>query len=230
MAQKGMEIGEKTVTLRRSTTVENSQNVYNMVKLKDFDVSNNEKIYVEIFESHGGAGYGTSWVAKVYESQKRITLPKSVIENGNLRPGDVVDFVFYRLGEQQDGKDENVIDTCTAVVDKSKEDNVKHYLNSKKVCVYFNSHNGYPTVELENKRNGKTTEFCPSNVESNENEGHYYFNFPKETRKSLETTPGDEIAVKKVDGRDTTYDNGKIEEIHSMVSEMYDAYLESKND
>jgi len=230
MAQKGMKIGEKTVTLRRSTTVENSQNVYNMVKLADFDVSNNERIYVEVFESHGGTGYATYWIAKVYDTQKRITLPKSVIENGNLLPGDVVNFVFYRLDEQQDAKSEDAIDTCTAVVDKSNEDNVKHYLNSKKACRYFNSFDGYCTVELENKRNGKSTEFCPSNVESNEKEGHYYFNFPTEIRSTLETTPGDEIAVKKVENKRTNNNDMKIEEIHSMVSEMYDAYLESKND
>jgi hypothetical protein len=223
MAQKGTKIGEKTVTLKRDEDSHNRQNVYHRIYLDGTGVDKSQDIFV-----NASCGeWSSEWECSVYDTELAITLPKRKIEKGKLRPGESVKFEIYEVQEFDLVESDSVIGRANA--QKSGGGDVSCRLNSKDVYNYIESRGGNAKIECENLRTQKITTYR-SKSHSNKENGNYRFSFPKAVRNELDTQPDDLIEIRSIDKEKKLDNDEKIEEIHSMVCEMYDAYLESKND
>jgi len=223
MAQKGMKIGEKTVTLKRDEDSHNRQNVYHRVYVDGTGVDKGQDIFVRASCGEWSSG----WECSVYNTEVAITLPKRKIEQGKLRPGESVKFEIYEVQDFELVESDSVIGRANA--QKNGAGKVSCRLNSKDVYKYIESEGGNAKIECENLRTQKTTTYR-SKSHSNKENGNYRFSFPKEVRNELDAQPDDLIEIRSIDDEKELEQDEKIDEIYSMVSEMYDAYLESKND
>jgi len=225
MSRKGEKIGEKSVVLRRSTGVKNSQNVYNQIDVSDLDVEHGQTVYVLAAESHGGTGWASGWYCDVYESSKEITLPKDKVEGGNLRPGDTVLIDVYEQNPNATAPDSIVIERVEAKP-RSNCDGVQSYLSSNETVKYVKENGNDIQLCLRNVNNSYSCFITPEIVGSHSTR----IKWTKEKRNKLDVEAGDLIEIIPVGNPpESNESENESDELYEMVSEMYDAYLESKN-
>jgi bifunctional DNA-binding transcriptional regulator/antitoxin component of YhaV-PrlF toxin-antitoxin module len=230
MSRKGSKIGEKTVTLKRAPSADNSQNVRSQINVSGVGLDHGQEIYVKAFESHKSTGWGDSWESKVYNIYKRITFPKAKLESANLLPGDTVIFEFFELENGDLTESSEVIDRVNATKDRSNNDKVQSRLNSKDVYEYINERGGITKLKVRNVRTGKSTTYMAKSRGSTDHH-HYRCNFPQDIREEIGAEPDDLIEVITTNESED-FDLSQremVKEMYGMVTEMYDAYLENKN-
>lgn len=214
-----------------------TRNVNNQMPVSDLDVSLGQEVFVELYivtnaESESIAEYDTS----VYSSGPRITLPRDVVKENNLRPGMKLRVMLWDFenkksttSNNREGEQDKIrLDTDTVGSDESNEDGLSSRLRSEAVCSYLDKDIKKPLI-YKNLSNGQQEEETVTQNKTRES-----FTFASHVRESLQVSEGDEIELLKPTNHDEQTElvksedtDEKVAEIHEMVSELYEAY---KND
>lgn len=179
-----------------------------------------------------------------HNSSDSFTIPYKVIKRGNIKPGHAVSISVYEMPEETAAEEEEkkeserFLDLASACSDASRSDNVDSRIYSKVTARYLRNH-GNDKIEYTNKRTGEST-IRNAKADYAENSR---ISLPKDVRKEINIKPDDEIGLaipeEVHEQKENENDGGlerikemqeAIDEMHAMISELYDAYTEVKND
>jgi len=218
-------IGEFEYVLRYHDNAYNSQNVQCQIRKRDLNLDEHKSIDVTVSDANGEhkiADYRTD----TYGNGSGFTLPTNIIESNELVPGQKVKISLYEYEDTTDTDetedefvdDGYVLDRVEAVSDSSATDNVDSRLRSEKVHRYLGGLS--KEFAFKNVQTGKTaTATVSPNNERNT------FTFPHQVREAIEVSPDDLIEIRLPESEnDELSTSEKIDEIHEMISELYDAY------
>jgi len=225
-------------------TDSNDHGVVQSISLPESDslVPKDEYI-VEMYNDCGRNGKEkiTEFTATLGGNGRSVTLPTDVItSNEDVRPGQTVFLVVYEVKQTKSDKEsisisdsDTIIDRVTVRKDKTSKDNCDSSVYSMPVSEYLTEH-GPTRVKFRNVRTSKEA-VAKSHANYSTNKGRVQF--PSKARKKMDTKPGDLIEIIKVKSEGGKSDSGadsdmqtQIDEVHAMVQEMYDAYLDAQND
>jgi len=234
MVEKGTYLGTmKNRVLRYSDAVDH--NVVQTILVKDLELEPKEDYFVEMY-THGGQGSGeyiTDFVATRHADKNQINIPKDVVtSNKAIQPGRTVDIKFYECVGEEDtfGNSSQVLDRTQVIAASQKKDGCDSRLHSEDVARYLQE-NGPTALKFRNLRTSKE---CVAKSNSDYKGSSERFFFSKHARNMVDAAPGDLIEI-IAEGcgveDDVDAETGElIKEMHDMVSEMYDAYIDAKND
>lgn len=235
MAEKGKKVGEVSSVLR--WTDSHGHNVQVNISVDGAGVECGEEYIavIELYQGPDGMESVAEFEVTIHSNDKRITLPKDVIQSSDaLVPGRSIKISFYGVIEDkditsQDQSQENygisdsaeVLGRATPNKDPSSSDGLDSTLYHSAVGQYLEQ-NGESMLKFRNIASGKET-LGTSYAGYVDKESR--FSFPKTVRDEIDVSEGDLIEIIKPAQADSD-DEDKIDEIHRMVSEMYEAYLE----
>lgn len=237
MQEKGKKIGELSYVLKRQESDGNVNNVNQQVRINDVDIPQKTPIVVKIDIHNNPEDNGTTFEAKSYSGRCGFSIPRDVIRELDLYPGHSVRLVIFERkvskgnGEFDISDNANVIDRVSA--NNGGRNSVGSRLYSQKAQEYINKNGGEAKLKFRDVRTGnEAVGISHTDYESRKHK--HTINFPSQVREEIDVEIGDLIEI-IVPGEATDSDNKpsqdeRIDEIHSMVSEMYDSYLENKND
>jgi len=224
MSQKGDRVGSITTTLGLAES--KSHNISNTVNTTDTSAERGEKYIVEFTKKNGTkevSGPICEFEVQIVNSQDRFTIPKRVIDaNDEIVPGRTLKVDLYEVKKpkrQVLEDDSAVLDRITAESDRTNSDGVGSTLRSETVYKWLDDQ--FKQVKFRNARTQKE-----SVVEVSRNKTRNGFTFPVDSRKEMDTKQGDLIEVITVEQDSEKNPEELIKEMHSMMMEMYNAYLE----
>lgn len=233
MPRKGKRIGSVKHTLGLAESKEHRVSAH--VPVKSIDVSIGEEYYIELAAVRGQSGddYIDSFTANV-DKQSRFCIPKPVIEsNDKIEPGRTIRASLFESVEEEEpaelADDAKVLDRVEPVADSSQSDGLHSGLHS--ATVWDHLQEGNSKLKFRNTRTQKEAIGEAQPYEA-KNERGYRFSFPYHVRQQIEAESGDLIEVIAVSQQEatTTVEDKDVEELiremHSMMMEMYNTYLE----
>lgn len=236
MVDKGENVGTRQgYVLRRSS----NGGIVSTITVNGLELEP-ETQYVAVLERQNGPNPTTEiaeFHTKTDKKAKAINIPKNEVdENQELKPGISVNVKMYEtlspdeLAERENNQTvqnisgSKVISRVEAVADESNSDGIHSILRSAPAAKYI-SENEITRVKFRNlDKNEEAFGITHTDYSTNGK-----IAFPHRVRKLIDVEPGDLIELVDVDGNNTRLEN-KVEEIHDMVSEMYTAYLNNKDD
>ena len=230
MAQKGMKIGEKTVTLKRHEGSYNDNNVNVQIPVSDVeDIVEGQHVIVKMKRvKNRSVEWSERFTREIHNTGKKFSIPQDIIRDRDIKPGTTFEFAFYKQSEYNEkiSDDANLIDRVEVVADPSSSDGCDQRLYSKEITQYLEE-----SDDLWLKfRNASEMKETTGESHCSYDTGRNPISFPYDVRNAINAKPGDLIEVIATEKDEKFSHEEKIDEIYSMVNEMYDAYLESKND
>lgn len=240
---KGELVAKNSRYVLRRSSADNSQ-VVNQLYIGANTVEPQTEYWVVIKGSYDGEII-TEYTKKSDKAGEQFNLPQEEIDScQRIRPGEMVDICVYdvthvnpntrakqsELEDVSDKKSTNLLGSSRALTNESSPDNVQARLKSTAAKEYLDSMGGEATLIFRNTRTGME---ATGTSHSNYTRPTDYVHFPQTTRKMINTSPDDIIDIlcpEQSDEEDAELNEEKIEEMHDMISEMYDAYISAKND
>jgi len=240
MTAKGELLGRVKHRLGRAES--NEHNVSTVVYLTDIDgiEAKKECLFTISVPDVDSITETAEVVSRIHSNGHSFTVPKRVVDDLGLKPGHAVEVKVYEYDRDKSKPSKNsdetgeTLDIVNAISDPSMSDGVGSRLWSQDVCEYLG--NEEKELILKNRENGKKTRIVSKRL-SRENR----FSFPKSARDAIAVTEDSTIEVISpsenkseqaavTDGYGSKQNDDRVDEIHEMVSEMYEAYLSNKND
>jgi len=232
MSQKGQKVGEVDYVFRRSTS--NSTGVVTTLNVTGLEVEADTPYIVEIHQHKGRNGRELLATAEVRTSKKgnQITVPQAVVkETDAIKPGVPAILKLFELVEEE--PDVGVSDSASVLgrhdvsSDPTCEDNCDARLYSERAKEYLEQAGGSAELTFRNLRNQQeTTQVTHCNYATSGNA----ISFKKRIRKDIDAQPGDLIEIiKPSDPQDKDVEE-LIREMHGMMMEMYNEWMEQQND
>jgi len=226
MPTKGEEIGRKEFVTRKRESGPNK--VANQIDLSGWDVENKEPVIVEVFRRGEKLG---SYQNNIYKSGLGVTLKKSIIDDNDIEPGELLEIILYRTNRDE-FENGNVIDVVSPIRDPHMADDLDARLYSDKVAEHLGDEE--LLLKFHNTTNGKSAIGTSNSQYDSENT----FYFPADVRKEIEAKRNDRIQIiipeeeekESVGEIEAKSREERIDEIYEMVKELHDAYTKAKND
>jgi len=236
MLEKGNKLAHKRYVFRKSES--NKTGVVSTVSVSDLDLDPKTDYFVEISKDNGPNGKNmlTTMKTTTSSSANQINISTSVITDvEGIAPGVSAGLTFYEVvstkntdNDTNDNTDlaNRLLGVANVAVDNTASDGCDSRLHCQAASRYLDNQGKEGLLKFRNKRNNKeTVAESHSNYQSNKNCVHTSI----DVRQNIDTEPGDEIELFRIDGGEDIADTRtaeRIEEMHEMVSEMYEAYLE----
>jgi len=219
----------ETVVLKRRESAHNENNVATNLRFSELHDHYGETVAVEVAKAKaGGFESFLNYETDVYSSEPGITLPTHIVDDYDMYPGEKYRFKVTESKSDKAEKEEEFVDDITVIdrvepkTDVNREDGISNSVWSKKTHDYLKDND---TVVYENLRTGDKAIVTPSRYSDRPE-----VSFVKEVRNKLNVEIDDTIEIRgQIDEEETESDEDKIDEIHDMVSELYDAY-QNNND
>jgi len=242
MGELGELIGEKRVVLRRSNGSYNGNNVQQQIRISDLDVGEKQDIIVQLHTSgRDSKDVEVEFEASVHKGGRTFAIPTDVIEDNDLHPGETVVVRLYECSIAfEDGwgdefvDSKNVIDRVTANKDGQNTSGVDNRLSSESAVEYIEGLDGEAKMMFRNARTEKEgVGETHTNYQGHGNELY----FPNKVRKHIDASPGDTIELIAPEDADTDVGDTlaetpvpeEVQEIHEMVTELYEAYTNAND-
>jgi len=213
-------------------------NVVTTVTVGDLDLDGGETYIGEIVNNGGRGGNETIATAEMNVSGdgNSLTIPYEVVRNSDkIVPGQTVNIkVFERVEVPEQISDSaDILGRAEVVADPSVRDNCDARLTCEVASEYLGDKR--KTLRF---RNTRTHEESEAETHSDYDKKTNAVSFPIELRERISAQPNDLIEIIKPaqsEGADETNAEDKdveelIREMHSMMMEMYNDYLEHTND
>jgi len=242
MAEKGKKIGmASNVVFRYSDTSET--NVVHKVNISGSRVEGGKEYFVEVYKNQGQNGQSmiAEFKSKISKGGNHVSIPKSVVlSTDQIQPGRTVNIYFFEVDEPNTQEKKvggledsaEVLDRATPNLDSSSSTKLDSRITSTKAVQHVKKRGGECEVKFRNTRTGEETiSATHAGYDGHGNKIH----FPVSAQKKIGADIDDLIEIIRVDKENQNNilgakQNEKIEEIHDMVSEMYDAYLSAKDE
>jgi len=178
-----------------------------------------------------GIEHVTEFTAQTSNGKGRIHIPKSVVEGHDIiEPGRTIQATVFEVNKSdQDFVDNSkVLDRATVVEDTSISDDCDARLKAHTAYEYLDDKE--KLLKFRNvDKNQEVTAMSNQNVPDGD------ISFTIGTRKAINASPGDLIEViapaEKEGGTSDDHNRDEqIDEMHEMISEMYESYIQAKND
>jgi hypothetical protein len=231
--QKGELIATKKNYVLRHTE-NNSQNIVTSVDVTSLDLTANNRYFVVVKGNNGPKGNSKigSFSASTDKYGSNITIPIDFIkQKEQMKPGKTVDIRFHREIEATNLNDPaEVLGRAEVVEDTTVSDNCDARLTCEPVSDYLGEK--YGVIRF---RNTRTQQECEAQTHSTYESDNNAVSFPKEIRSQIDARPGDLIElIGPADSSPDATDDKDVEELiremHGMMMEMYNDYLEAQND
>jgi len=223
MSDKGQHVGSVETTLGISET--QSHGVSNNISTQKAGVNPGESYIVELYSNHGPNGIEKidEFEGKIANSQNRMTLKNDIVNSHDvIEPGRSIKLKFYEIDPVSDFTDNSkVIDRCSAILDTSNSDNISSSLASEKVHSWLDGQT--KQLKFRNTRNQKEAV-----GRSSPNKTRNGFTFAIDVREEIDANSGDLIEIISAEQEQDKEVDEMISEMHSMMMEMYNDYVESK--
>jgi hypothetical protein len=213
-------------------------NVVTTITVGELDLDGGETYLVEIQNSGGRGGNETIVTAEmnVSEDGQSLTIPYEVVRDSNkIVPGQTVNIKVYERVEvpEQISDSADILGRAEVVGDPSVRDNCDARLTCESASEYLG--NDRKTIRF---RNVRTKEEYEVETHSNYDKKTNAVSFPIIVREAISAEPADLIELIKPaqaasESEDAAEDKDVeelIREMHGMMMEMYNDYLEHKND
>lgn len=228
MVEKGEKIGECRAVVRRSPSQFNEVN--SQISIEDLDVGTGETYVVEWYQNDSGSmdRLGCT-VSDVYSTNKGITLPRKIIKENDIKPGQVITARVHEASEGN-GSEQSIVeggefsDLATIVKDSYRTDGIDSSIASEPAWKYL-------------KRGGELLEFTNPDTgdsyvaKANAHKNKYNITFPYEARREIDAEPGGVVEISPGDEDPNLTDGGHepigdmepleiLKEVHRMVREI----------
>lgn len=223
---------QKTLSLAES----NENNVSHRISINDLDVENDEFYYIEVFVPRGPEGEEFVCDFSGECQDNKISLPKPEIKKNDLLvPGRTIKLYVYETPNDETKSDDSGIEALegkvlartSAVLDKSCARNVHSSVFSKQAVKHIEEKD-INKIKFRNLRTGKEA-VCQPKIKVDKDNGSYRIEFPQNVREELDTKPKDLLEI-----IDPSLGENNVEELiremHGMMMEMYNDYLEQKDE
>jgi len=217
-------------------TDQQEHNVVQNIGVSELDLEASTE-YIITVDINGGRGGNETVLETAVNTNKeatQVSLPHEDIEKTEaIAPGRTAILKVYTVEEDDvaDGLSDNtsVIARTTVKADPSSSDDCYSLLHDKSVAEFLSG-----TSKKLQFRNTRTMQESVAECHSDyERRGH--FTFPSEVRESIGAQPDDLIEIiASSDGESTSPDEQDVEslirEMHGMMMEMYNDYMELQNE
>jgi len=232
MASKGEQAGEIRYVFRRSES--NPTGVVSTVSIgNDVDVEPSTEYILEAHRDNGRNGREKIATTEIRTSEtgKQLTIPKATIEETEqIKPGVPVVLKLFEVEEEEAEEPQveisdnaSVLGRNTVSADPSCSDGCDARLHSEPAKEYLDSLGG--TGELK-FRNLRTNEEVVGESHSNYQKTGNAVQFKKRLREQINAQHGDLIEIIKPGRKEDKSVEELIREMHGMMMEMYNDYLE----
>jgi len=222
MSQKGKKIGAVKQTL--GIAEDKPKRVSPNIAPTNLDVEHGKSYLIELGIDRGQKGieHVTEFTARTSNGKGRIHIPKSVVEGHDIiEPGRTIQATVFEVNKSdQDFVDNSkVLDRATVVEDTSISDDCDARIKAHTAYEYLDDKE--KLLKFRNvDKNQEVTAMSNQNVPDGD------ISFTIGARKAINASPGDLIEVIKTETESDKDSQELIEEMHEMITEMYNAYLE----
>jgi hypothetical protein len=231
MARKLGRVGvASNVVFRYSES--NGLGVVKCINIEDADAEGDTRYMVELIKNNGPnkSQKIAEFVGKTRDSGNHMTVPAAVIRNTeDIKPGRTVNVYLYEMVEE-DSVELSDSSEVLARTEFIKRSSASFY--NRAVSDYLEKENA-DKIKVRNTKNGKEV-VAKTHTDYEQENDKNRFRFPPSAYDELDASPGDLAEIMPVEESDESVtelsQKEEIQEIHDMVSEMYDAYLSTKDD